>query len=490
MMNARIEGQWTAEDMPLQPGRNGVPHHTRAGATAAVPTVPAGLPEPLPADQLRWTCDPAVFPFETTRDVQPIAWIIGQGPAANALRFGLETRAGRRPQERGEVTPATRWETTMKSRHARRWTEMNVSGEHGGRGECPAPSYETRNRTPFRSWVLVMILCVAGAPALAQTPSLADLFKRVNATVVEIHTLETDLPESKGRPVRVAGLGSGVLISRDGKVLTAAHLVQTADAIEVEFVTGEKFRGEVASSDPEVDLALLQIDGMPGVPSIASLGDSDRVEVGSSVFVIGAPLGLSHTLTVGHISGRHLLDADGDTTGADLFQTDAAINQGNSGGPMFNLDGEVIGIVSHILSMSGGSEGLGFAVTSNVARRLLDEKSFWTGLDGHILSGDLAQALNIPPPGVGLLVQRIAAGSPADLSGLRGGTMRARIGDEDLVLGGDIVLSVMGIAVDRPGYLAAVSGKLAVARPGQEVEIVVLRGGRVVTLTSTIPSRH
>jgi serine protease Do len=267
-------------------------------------------------------------------------------------------------------------------------------------------------------------------------------------------------------------------------------LVQTADAIEVEFVTGEKFRAEVASSDPEVDLALLQLDGMPGVPSMASLGDSDRVEVGAPVFVIGAPLGLSHTLTVGHISGHHRLDTSGASTGADLFQTDAAINQGNSGGPMFNMDGEVIGIVSHILSVSGGSEGLGFAVTSNVARRLLEDKSFWTGIDGHVLSDDLARALNIPPPGVGLLVQRIAAGSPAELSGLRGGTVRARIGDEDLVLGGDIVLSVMGIAVDRPGYLAALSGKLAVAPPGQEVEIVVLRGGRVVTLTSTIPARQ
>ena len=112
------------------------------------------------------------------------------------------------------------------------------------------------------------------------------------------------------------------------------------------------------------------------------------------------------------------------------------------------------------------------------------------GIVSQVLSGELARVLNVPPPGVGLLVQKVAAGSPAELSGLRGGTMRARIGDEDLVLGGDIVLSVMGIAVDRPGYLAAVSGKLAVARPGQEVEIVVLRGGRGVTLTSTIPARQ
>jgi len=367
---------------------------------------------------------------------------------------------------------------------------MEVSGRHGCRGGRPVLSDAAGNRTAFRSLVLVMILHVAGAPALAQAPSLADVFKRVNPAVVEIHTLETDLPHSNGQPVMVAGLGSGVLISRDGKVLTAAHLVQTADAIEVVLVTGERFRAEVASSDPEVDLAYLQLDGIPRVPMIAILGDSDHAEVGETVLVIGAPLGLSHTLTVGHISGYHMLNTAGALTGVNLLQTDAAINQGNSGGPMFNLDGEVIGIVSHILSISGGSEGLGFAVASNVARRLLDEKSFWTGLDGHVLSGELAQALNIPPPGVGLLVQKVATGSPAELSGLRGGTMRASIGDEDLILGGDIVLSVMGIAVDRPGYLAAVRGKVAVARPGQEVNIVVMRGGRVVTLTSTMPARQ
>jgi hypothetical protein len=155
---------------------------------------------------------------------------------------------------------------------------------------------------------------------------------------------------------------------------------------------------------------------------------------------------------------------------------------------MFNMDGEVIGIVSQILTVSGGSDGLGFAVTSNVARRLLEEKSFWSGLGSHVLSGDLANVFNVPPPGVGLLVQRIAAGSPAELAGLREGTIRARIGDEELIVGGDIVLSIMGISVDRPDYLAAVREAAALARPGQKVEVVVLRGGSIVRLTSTVPA--
>jgi len=313
----------------------------------------------------------------------------------------------------------------------------------------------------------------------------------VNPAVVEIHTRERDLmPGSKGESVAVDGLGSGVLIDRDGKVLTAAHLVQTAEAIEVEFVTGEKFRAQVVSSKPEVDLAYLRLDGTPSAPFVASLGDSDRVDVGETVLVIGAPLGLSHTLTVGHISGHHRMDASGGMAPAEFFQTDAAINVGNSGGPMFNMDGEVIGIVSHMLSTSGGSDGLGFAATSNVARRLLEERSFWSGVDDLVLSGDLAKVFNVPPPGIGLLVQRVVAGSPAELAGLRGGTVRARIGEEELIVGGDIVLNIMGIRLDRPDSLAMVRERAAAASPGQTVEIIVLRGGSIVTLTSTVPARR
>ena len=339
-------------------------------------------------------------------------------------------------------------------------------------------------------WVSLVVMSFAGAAAETRSPSLVDIFKRVNAAVVEIHTMEVyRVSGPKEGSVRVAGLGSGVLISRDGTVLTAAHVVQTADAIEVEFLTGEKAPARVVSSEPELDLAYLQLETIPRLPYVASLADSDRVEVGAAVFVIGAPLGVSHTLTVGYISGHHQLDSVGGITGVELLQTDAAINEGNSGGPMFNMDGEVIGIVSHILSVSGGSDGLGFAVTSNVARRLLEERSFWSGLGSQVLSGDLAEVFNVPPPGVGLLVQRVAFGSPAELAGLKAGTLRARIGNRDLIVGGDIVLNIMGVPVDQPDYMAAIREKAAAARPGQRVEIVVLRGGRIVTLTSTVPER-
>jgi S1-C subfamily serine protease len=232
-------------------------------------------------------------------------------------------------------------------------------------------------------------------------------------------------------------------------------------------------------------VALLQLEKAPKAPFVAKIGDSDAVEIGSPVFVVGAPLGASHTLTVGYISARRRPNSTlGGMSRTEYFQTDAAINQGNSGGPLFNMHGEVIGIVSHILSHSGGSEGLGFAVTSRVARQLLEQKSFWSGLGGYMLSGEMAQVFNLPPPGVGLLVQRVAAGSPANRLGLKGGTTRASIGDDEIVVGGDIILSVLGISLAEPSALTIIRQKITELGATDVVPVTVLRGGKVITLTA------
>jgi len=154
---------------------------------------------------------------------------------------------------------------------------------------------------------------------------------------------------------------------------------------------------------------------------------------------------------------------------------------------MFNMQGEVIGIVSYILSHSGGSEGLGFAVTSKVARQLMEQKSFWSGVSGYMLSGDLAQVFNIPPPGIGLLVQRVAAGSPADRLGLKAGSIKATIGEEDLIVGGDIILGILGISLSGPNSLTIIRQKITSLNPGDAVTVMVLRGGVPVTLTTTAP---
>jgi len=341
----------------------------------------------------------------------------------------------------------------------------------------------------MRRDILVALGILICAPTATRADTLPELFKRVNGSVVVIRIRQRDVPPAplpQGEPVSVAGLGSGVLIASGGEVLTAAHLVQAADEIAVEFLTGETIGASVVSSEPAADVALLQLARPPrtGTP-VAVLGDSDAVEVGDQVFVVGAPRGIDHTLTVGHVSARRKPNATfSGLSLAEFFQTDAAINQGNSGGPMFDMNGRVVGLVSYIVSQSGGSEGLGFVVTSNVARQMtLNEKSFWSGLDGYMVAGDLARLLNIPPPGVGLIVQRIAEGSPAARMGLQAGTTRATIGTDELLLGGDFVLAVGGIPLGRPNGLDEIRKNLKEALPGDKITVTVLRRGETVELT-------
>ena len=228
---------------------------------------------------------------------------------------------------------------------------------------------------------------------------------------------------------------------------------------------------------------------MPAGVTPVELGDSDKAEVGDPVFVVGAPFGITHTLTVGHLSARRKSNiTSAGMVETELFQTDAAINRGNSGGPMFNMRGEVIGVVSHIVSTSGGSEGLGFVVTSNVARDLLFERpSGWSGIEGYVLRGDLARAFNIPAPGVGLLVQRVAAGSPAERLGVRGGSLAAIVEDEQLVLGGDVIVAVQGIAFGGPDAYENIRRRLSAIPPGGSIRLAVLRRGEIVELSGAVP---
>jgi S1-C subfamily serine protease len=215
---------------------------------------------------------------------------------------------------------------------------------------------------------------------------------------------------------------------------------------------------------------------------VAKLGDSDKVEVGDQIFVVGAPHGISYTLTVGYISARRRPNTVySGLSLAEFFQTDAAINQGNSGGPMFNMAGEIVGIVSAIISKSGGSEGLGFVATSNMARQLLlQRRSFWGGLSGYFITRESAKVLNVPPPGEGMLIQRVAKNSPAALIGLKGGTTRATIGGENLVLGGDIILEVQGIPFSIKNYKKI--RDLMTLGPADAIRVKILRGGEQLEL--------
>jgi serine protease Do len=335
--------------------------------------------------------------------------------------------------------------------------------------------------------LLVTFAVMASVVAPGTAQDLSRAFKAVSPSVVVVRTSAKDISD-EGQLSRFGGIGSGVLTSQDGKVMTAAHVVHLADTITVEFLTGDRVEARVIASDVDADLALLQLDTVPSGALIATLGDSDSVQTGEQVFIIGAPYGIGHTLTVGHISGRHQPDTVYSALAkAEFLQTDAAINQGNSGGPMFSMQGHVIGIVSHIISKSGGFEGLGFVVTSNMARRiLLEEPSFWTGMSARLLHGNLARALNLPQPS-GLLVQRVADGSAAAKIGLRGGTLKATVADTALILGGDIILDSVGIQMVDEVSRQAIRQRLGELKSGDPIRVEVLRRGQVAELNERMP---
>ena len=332
---------------------------------------------------------------------------------------------------------------------------------------------------------VALLMVTAAAP---RADDLAQLFDRVDPAVVEIATISEVMTDSRpGGTTRTGGLGSGFLISKDGLILTAAHVVHLAEDVAVRWLDGEVSTATIVSSNPGADVAVIRAESVPDAVEPLVLADSDRVRVGDQVFIIGAPLTYAHSLTVGHVSARRTpKDLFGGIEPVELLQTDAAINEGNSGGPMFNMDGEVIGVVSHILSQSGGSQGLGFVVTSNIARaEMLDRKPFWSGLDGFQLDAALASIFNLPQDS-GILVEDVVAGSPAAAIGLEGGSVRAQIGNQALVLGGDIILAIQGIPVGSDGFGSKVEDSVDQLGEDDLLELKVLRAGRIISLTMPI----
>jgi serine protease Do len=315
--------------------------------------------------------------------------------------------------------------------------------------------------------------------------SVGELFRRVAPSVVVIRAKGRDV-DASGQS-RFSETGSGVLISADGKVMTAAHVVNAMDELSVEFLGGETVGARVAASEPAADLSLLQLDHVPQGATVSPLADSDVVQVGDQILIVGAPYGLSHSLSVGWISARWAPNTVYRTMPlAEFFQTDAVINTGNSGGPMFGMSGAVIGLVSHNISKGGGSEGLGFVVTVNTAKKLLLEKrSFWSGIEGQPLTDQVADLLNLPPGATGFIVKTVAKGSPADDIGLRGATMIASLAGEQVPLGGDIILSVAGVPTSAANLLK-IREALARAPSGESFTVTILRAGRVVELKGRV----
>jgi serine protease Do len=327
-----------------------------------------------------------------------------------------------------------------------------------------------------------------GLVSEAEANSLKNVFKRVNPAVVVVVTKEggysRTIPEA---PIIRGGLGSGIVISKNGLVMTAAHVVQVADQVSVHFLDGSEVMAKVVGAALQADVALLRLNEVPDNLHVAELGDSDGVSIGDEVFVVGAPYGIDHTLTVGYLSGRRKsIGVCNQLTPIEFLQTDAAINMGNSGGPLFSMDGKLIGIVSRILSQSGGSEGLGFATSINTAKELLiEQESLWIGLEAYLVAGELAQALNVPQE-AGLLVQRVANDSPGYRLGLRPGKVPIQIGREKLFIGGDIIIEVQGMPISSDvKETCDIRDSMGELNQGESVEFKVLRGGKIITLETS-----
>jgi serine protease Do len=324
-------------------------------------------------------------------------------------------------------------------------------------------------------------------PASVEAQDVDELFRKVSPAVVVIKARGREVTRTRGL-VTYAEIGSGVLVSPDGKVITAAHVVHAMDEIIVEFFGGEAVPARVVASEPAADLSMLQLTRVPAGAHVARLGDSDRVRVGQQVLVIGAPYGLSHSFSAGWISAKWLPNtAYRAMPLAEFFQTTATINTGNSGGPMFNMAGEVIGIVSHNISKGGGSEGLGFVVTMKSVRYFLMEREWaWLGLEGTVVTGALAEIFNVPG-GSGLLVSIVPKESPAWDMGLQGSDRITTIDGREIAVRGDIVLTMAGIAIKSDADIPRIRERIGAMPAGQSFKASVLRAGQVIELTGKAP---
>ena len=339
---------------------------------------------------------------------------------------------------------------------------------------------------------IFVILLITYFPIISNCQDLSSMFENVSSAVVQIQTKEKEVvgEGQMKQTVTAEGLGSGILISSDGQILTAAHVVQTAEDVKVVFKNNETIPAKIIATEKNADVALIKLVWPPSdkkihIPKVA---DSDLVKTGEQIFVIGSPYGLTQSLSVGHISGRHEKKSVAhNMTLMEFFQTDAAINTGNSGGPMFNMKGEVIGIVSYILSESGGFQGLGFAATSNMATKLLlEEKGVWFGVDGVLLSGGIARIFNLPQNG-GILIQKVANLSPGSIMGLQGGLYNMNLEGEKFIVGGDIILSILGKKVENEEDMLDLSPKIKALMKGEIMHLTVMRGGMLVDLSYTVP---
>jgi serine protease Do len=344
----------------------------------------------------------------------------------------------------------------------------------------------------MRALLIAVFVALCAAP-LASGQSrypaggFADLAERLTPAVVNIATSQRvegvdDLPAAPpGSPLdrfsgeegpgAITSLGSGFIISPDGVVVTNNHVIDAADRIEVILQSGERFEAAVVGRDPATDIAVLRVRTRTPLPYV-QMGDSDSARVGDIVLAIGNPFGLGGSLSVGVVSARNRNFDAGRYD--DFIQTDAAINRGNSGGPLFNTDGEVIGVNTAILSSSGGSVGVGFATPTSIVRPVVDQllrygetRRGWLGVRLANVNAEIAQRARYEGAS-GAAITRVTPNGPAAAAGLQPG---------------DIVLSFGGRTVADSRALTRMIGD---AEVGSTVAIEIIREGRRLSLTASI----
>lgn len=278
--------------------------------------------------------------------------------------------------------------------------------------------------------------------------------------------------DQQGQPQ--SGVGSGVIVSPEGYVLTNNHVVDRMDDIEVMLTDGRKARAKVIGTDPDTDLAVLKID-LDRLPSI-TLGDSDNLQVGDAVLAIGNPFGVGQTVTSGIVSalGRNQL---GINTFENFIQTDAAINPGNSGGALVDTEGSLVGINSAIYSRSGGSMGIGFAIPVSTARQVMESlikegqvTRGWIGVEPRDLTPEIAETFSLPLK-EGVLITGVLQNGPAAQGGIRPG---------------DVVVQVAGARVANTAQLL---NAVALLKPGRKAELKVQRGAEALTVEVVVARR-
>jgi S1-C subfamily serine protease len=320
------------------------------------------------------------------------------------------------------------------------------------------------------------------------TESIAELFKRVSPSVVFISAVSIDPFKVINRVKTV--IGSGFFISKDGLILTNSHVVFGRHVIIVTLDDGSKTLAKLLGADPIFDLAVLQVPTPPEGHPAANLGDSQTVQIGEEVLAIGNPMGLEQTLTRGIVSGvNRILPESTLSMTLPLIQTDAAINLGNSGGPLVNRCGEVIGVNSSILT---DAENIGFALPINIAKQVIPQLMQqgrvirpWVGIHGRLVKREDLAILNIPLVD-GFLVETVEPGSPAQRVGVRGGDLPITILGTEFLLGGDVVTEINGQSLDAPETLVKLVRSLKI---GDKMSLAIYREGKTRTVEFDLPER-